>query len=44
MTGAFTRDKNYQFPRDDLRLTISQRLGENNVEFVEATRIATALM
>jgi indolepyruvate ferredoxin oxidoreductase len=44
MTGAFTRDKNYQFPRDDLRVTISQRLGEDNVEFVEATRIATALM
>jgi len=44
MTGAFTRDKNYQFPRDDLKATISKRLGENNVEFVEATRIATALM
>ena len=44
MTGAFTRDKNYQFPRDELKATISKRLGENNVEFVEATRIATALM
>ncbi|MBA4740491.1 MAG: indolepyruvate ferredoxin oxidoreductase family protein [Burkholderiales bacterium] len=44
MTGAFTRDKNYQFPREDLKTTISKRVGENNVKFVEATRIATALM
>ena len=42
MTGAFTRDKNYQFPREDLKTTISKRVGENNVKFVEATRIATA--
>ncbi|MDC1312009.1 indolepyruvate ferredoxin oxidoreductase family protein [Burkholderiales bacterium] len=44
MTGAFTQDKNYQFPRDDLKATIGKRLGQDNVEFVEATRIATALM
>ncbi|MDA0237857.1 MAG: indolepyruvate ferredoxin oxidoreductase family protein [Proteobacteria bacterium] len=44
MTGAFTRDKNYQFPRNDLRETIRNRLSGDNVEFVEATRIATSLM
>ena len=44
MTGIFTRDKNYQFPRKDLKDTIRNRLGGENVEFVEATRIATSLM
>ena len=31
MTGVFTRDKNYQFPRNDLKETIRNRLGGDNV-------------
>jgi indolepyruvate ferredoxin oxidoreductase len=44
MTGDFARDKNSQFPRDELKDTIRKRLGDGNVDFVEATRIATSLM
>ena len=44
MTGDFARDKNSQFPRDELKDTIRRRLGDGNVDFVEATRIATSLM
>jgi len=44
MTGGFTRDLNFKFPAVDLKTTIKNRVGNNNVDFVEATKIATALM
>jgi indolepyruvate ferredoxin oxidoreductase len=44
MTGDFTRDADFQFPAASLRRTIARTVGEKNAEFVDATRIATALM
>ena len=44
MTGDFTRNMNMQFPADSLRRTISKGVGDGNARFIEATRIATALM
>jgi len=44
MTGEFTRDTNIQFPKSSLQKTIARGVGEDNVQFVEATRIATALL
>ena len=43
MTGEFTRNTNIQFPGQSLKRTITKGVGEANAEFVEATRIATAL-
>jgi len=44
MTGDFTRNMNMQFPADSLKRTISKGVGDGNARFIEATRIATALM
>ncbi len=44
MTGEFTRNANIQFPGQSLKRTITKGVGESNAEFVDATRIATALM
>ncbi len=44
MTGDFTRNTDMQFPVSSLKQTISKGVGEANVHFVEATRIATALL
>ncbi len=44
MTGDFTRNANFQFPGQSLKRTIAKGVGEGNAEFVDATRIATALM
>jgi indolepyruvate ferredoxin oxidoreductase len=44
MTGEFTRNANVQFPGKSLRRTIANGVGEQNAEFVDATRIATALL
>jgi len=44
MTGDFTRNAEMQFPASSLKRTISDGVGEGNVQFVEATRIATALL
>jgi indolepyruvate ferredoxin oxidoreductase len=44
MTGEFTRDINAQFPAAALKETIANGVGEGNAQFVEGTRIATALM
>jgi indolepyruvate ferredoxin oxidoreductase len=44
MTGEFTRNANIQFPAQSLRRTITNGVGDSNAEFVDATRIATALM
>ena len=43
MTGEFTRNTNIQFPGQSLKRTITKGVGEANADFVEATRIATAL-
>jgi indolepyruvate ferredoxin oxidoreductase len=44
MTGDFTRNANFAFPAQSLKRTIGKGVGDQNVEFVEATRIASALM
>ncbi len=44
MTGEFTRNANMQFPAQSLKRTITKGVGEGNAEFVDATRVATALM
>jgi indolepyruvate ferredoxin oxidoreductase len=44
MTGDFTRNANLAFPAQSLERTIAKGVGEGNAEFVEATRVATALM
>jgi indolepyruvate ferredoxin oxidoreductase len=44
MTGAFTRDANIQFPAQSLKRTIAKGVGEANAEFIDATRVATALL
>jgi hypothetical protein len=44
ITGDFTRNANVQFPVQSLKRTIGKGVGEANAEFVDATRIASALM
>ena len=44
MTGDFTRNADFQFPAQSLQRTIAKGVGEGQAEFVDATRIATALM
>jgi indolepyruvate ferredoxin oxidoreductase len=44
MTGEFTRNANIAFPAQSLKRTVAKGTGEGNAEFVEATRVATALM
>src|SRR6185436_18739603 len=44
MTGDFARDADLRFPSGSLQATIVGGAGDGNVEFVNATRIATALM
>src|SRR6185436_7095287 len=44
MTGEFTRNANMLFPGQSLMRTITKGVGEQNAEFVDATRIATALL
>jgi indolepyruvate ferredoxin oxidoreductase len=44
MTGDFTRNANVLFPSQSLQRTVTKGVGEGNAEFVDATRIATALM
>ncbi len=44
MTGDFTRNVDFQFPGQSLRRTIAKGVGEGQAEFVDATRIATALL
>jgi indolepyruvate ferredoxin oxidoreductase len=44
MTGDFTRNANVQFPLQSLQRTVIKGVGEGNAEFVDATRIATALI
>ncbi|NIO39005.1 MAG: indolepyruvate ferredoxin oxidoreductase family protein, partial [Burkholderiales bacterium] len=44
MTGEFTRNINAQFPAAALEETIAKGVGEGNAQFIDGTRIATALM
>ena len=44
MTGDFTRNADFRFPAVSLRRTIAKAVGEKNAEFVDASRLATALM
>ena len=44
MTGDFTRNVDFQFPGQSLQRTITKGVGEGQAEFVDATRIATALL
>jgi indolepyruvate ferredoxin oxidoreductase len=44
MTGDFTRNANMLFPGAALKRSIAKGVGEGNAEFVDASRIATALM
>ncbi|PWT76837.1 MAG: indolepyruvate ferredoxin oxidoreductase family protein, partial [Proteobacteria bacterium] len=44
MTGDFTRNVNFQFPAQSLKRTITRGVGDAQAEFVDATRIATALI
>ncbi|MCX8100263.1 MAG: indolepyruvate ferredoxin oxidoreductase family protein [Geminicoccaceae bacterium] len=44
LTGAFTREPDLVFPAARLRRTLEDAAGPENVELVEATRLATALL
>jgi indolepyruvate ferredoxin oxidoreductase len=44
ITGAFTRNTSFRVPGASLRDTIRHGVGDANAEFVDASRIATALM
>jgi indolepyruvate ferredoxin oxidoreductase len=44
MPAMFAQDADYQLPGDALRLSIEARTGPKKTEYVNATRIATALM
>ena len=43
-TADFIHDKNYAFPSEELRGSITQEAGDGNAEFVDATRIARDLL
>ena len=44
VTGAFTRNPDFDFPGGDLRRQIVEATGAERRDFVEATRLATALL
>ena len=44
ITGHFTRDPDLQFPTSSLRQRLSLAAGEDKLEFLDGTRIATRLM
>ncbi|MCC7274785.1 MAG: indolepyruvate ferredoxin oxidoreductase family protein [Alphaproteobacteria bacterium] len=44
ITGDFTRDPDFAFPADRLEDAIREAVGPERTEFVDATRIATALL
>ena len=44
ITAAFTRDPDFAFPQADLRARIEEATGPGATEFVDATRLATALL
>jgi indolepyruvate ferredoxin oxidoreductase len=44
ITGAFTRNPDFVFPASDLRSLIVEATGADSTDFIDATRIATALL
>ena len=44
ITGAFTRNTEFRVPGHELQDSIANKVGVANVDFVNATKIATALM
>jgi indolepyruvate ferredoxin oxidoreductase len=44
ITGAFTRNPDFVFPASDLRGLIVEATGADSADFIDATRIATALL
>jgi indolepyruvate ferredoxin oxidoreductase len=44
MTGDFIRNPDLQYPRATMEEEVRDAIGRGNVEFLDATRIATALM
>ncbi len=44
MTGAFTRDPDLKFPGEELHRLIREAAGPDHCHFLDASRIATALM
>ncbi len=44
VTGDFTRNPDYRFPTSALRQSIAEAAGERAVDFLDATRLATALI
>ncbi len=43
-TADFTRNPNWKFPADGMQSAIADAAGRENAEFVDATRLATALL
>lgn len=43
-TGDFARDPDWEFPAGNLKNILREAVGQSAIEFVDATRIATALM
>ncbi|MEC8135219.1 MAG: DUF6537 domain-containing protein, partial [Pseudomonadota bacterium] len=44
ITGEFTRDPDLNFPGEELHQTITKVVGGDRTEFLEATKLATALL
>ncbi len=44
MPAMFTNDADYELPGDELRLSIKARIGQGCTDFIDSTKIATALM
>ncbi|HEX7968402.1 MAG TPA: indolepyruvate ferredoxin oxidoreductase family protein, partial [Stellaceae bacterium] len=44
ITGAFTRDPDIAFPQSELSQQIAAAVGAGNADFIDATRLATALL
>ncbi len=44
MPGGFTRSPNLVFPKQDIDSAIADAVGNENVQFVDATRLATAIL
>ncbi|MEM6624773.1 MAG: indolepyruvate ferredoxin oxidoreductase family protein [Pseudomonadota bacterium] len=44
ITGAFTRDTEFQIPSDNLRLSVERRLGAEHVTLVEANHLAEEML
>ena len=44
MTAGFIRDPNLQFPAGEMVKAITDAVGDNKAEFIEGTRLATALL